>query len=200
LGHCRRDQRIDRPSGPGVHASDAFTDIWTTVNTRAQQTLQRVLKGDDTSAISSQGDQVVLDVSEVIDQVKQRLVARGLTIVQNVPIPDTDRQIVLLEAPQLKQLRTIYAFGNPVAQWLILVVAGLYLAALLLARRRPRMTVTIGALLVTNALLVALSLSIGRQLFIDQLSGTAFAPTSGVFIDTLLAYLDRVSRCSFGWV
>ena len=58
------------------------------------------------------GEQVVLDVSVVIDQVKQRLVDRGLTIVQNVPIPDSDRQIVLLEAPQVKQLRTIYSFAS----------------------------------------------------------------------------------------
>ena len=55
-------------------------------------------------------------MSEVIDQVKQRLVARGLTIVENVPIPDVDKQIVLLEAPQLEQARTIYAFANPVAR------------------------------------------------------------------------------------
>ena len=72
-------------------------------------------KGEEGGAVSLQGDQVVLDLSEVIDQVKQRLVARGLTIVEKVPIPDKDRQIVLLEAPQLKQARTIYAFANPVA-------------------------------------------------------------------------------------
>ena len=102
-----------------------------------------------------QGDQVVLDVSEVIDQVKQRLVDRGLTIVENVPIPDVDRQIVLLDAPQLEQARTIYAFGNPVASWLIVLVAALYLAAFVLSRRRPRTTIIIGAVLAANALLVA---------------------------------------------
>ena len=58
-------------------ASDAFADIWVRVNTRAQQTLVRVLEGDEGGAVSVQGDQVVLDVSEVIDQVQQRLVARG---------------------------------------------------------------------------------------------------------------------------
>ena len=98
---------------------------------------------------------------------------------------------MLLDAPQLKQARTIYAFTNPVARWLIVVVAALYLAALLLARRRPRMTVIIGLGLVANALLVALALSIGRQLFIDELAGTVFGPASSVFYDTLLAYLER---------
>ena len=150
-------------------ASDAFADLWVAVNTRAQQALVRVLKGDETGAVQVQGDQIVLDLSEVIAQVQQRLVARGLTIVENLPIPDVDKQIVLLESPQLKQARTIYAFANPVARWLLPVVALLYLAAFLLSRRRPRMTVTIGIILAANALLLALALSIGRQLFINDL-------------------------------
>src|SRR5829696_4123764 len=172
-------------------ASEAFADIWVRVNTRAQQALVRLLQGDETGAVSLQGDQVVLDVGEVIELVKQRLVARGLTVVQNVPIPEIDRQIVLLDAPQLRQARTIYAFGNPLARWLIVVVVLLYLAALLLARRRPRMTVVIGVLLAANALLVAFALAVGRQLFIDKLAGSEFGPASSVFYDTLLAYLQR---------
>lgn len=180
-------------------ASDAFADLWVAINTRAQQTLQRVLKGDQSGAVSLQGEQVVLDVSEVIDQVKQRLVDRGLTIVQNVPVPDVDKQIVLMEAPQVKQLRTIYAFANPLAQWLLVLVAGLYLVALVLSRRRPRTTVIIGALLAANALVVALALSVGRQLFIDALAGTTFGPASSVFYDTLLSYLDR-GRQVFLWL
>jgi hypothetical protein len=51
--------------------------------------------------------------------------------------------------------------------------------------------VTIGAVLAANALLVAFALSVGRQLFIDQLAGSVFGPASAVFYDTLLAYLQR---------
>ena len=193
------DGMIDREVREFV-ASDAFADIWVRVNTRAQQGLVRLLKGEEgTGAVSVQGDQVVLDLSEVIDQVKQRLVARGLTIVENVPIPDVDKQIVLLEAPQLEQARTIYAFANPVARWLILVVAALYLAAFLLSRRRPRMTVIIGVALVANALLLAWALSVGRQLFINELAGTVFGPASSIFYHTLLAYLERGWQV-LGWL
>jgi hypothetical protein len=172
-------------------ASDTFADIWVRANTRAQQTLVRVLEGDDSGAVSVQGEQVVLDVSDVIAQVQQRLVARGLTIVENVPIPDVDKQIVLLDSSQLEQARTIYAFTNPVARWLLPLVAALFLAAFLLSRRRPRMTVTIGLVLAANALLVAWALSVGRQLFINELAGTVFGPASSVFFDTLLTYLER---------
>ncbi len=179
-------------------ASDEFADLWVRANTRAQQGLQRLLNGEGSGTVSLQGEQVVLDVDEAINQVKGRLVARGLTLVENAPIPETDRQIVLLEAPQLKQLRTIYAFTNPVARWLLPTVGVLYLAAFVLARRRPRMTVAIGALLAANALLVALALSIGSQLFVNELAGTAFAAASQVFVDTLLTYLQRGQQVFLG--
>ena len=61
----------------------------------------------------------------------------------------------------------------------------------MLARRRPMMGVVIGALLAANAVLLALFLSVGRQLFVNQLEGTVFGPASRVFYDTLLAYLER---------
>ena len=172
-------------------ASQTFEDLWVAANERAQQAFQRILNGDNSGAVSLKGDQVVLDVSTVIDQVKAQLVARGLTFVANAPVPAVDRQIVLLDAPQLKQVKTIYAFSNPVAKWLILVVALLYVAGFLLARRRPRATVVIGVLLAANALLVALLLSIGRQLFVNELAGTVFGPASTVFYDQLLTYLVR---------
>ena len=172
-------------------ASDEFADLWVRINTRAQQALHRILTGDGSAAVSLQGDQVVLDVDEVITRVKDRLVARGLTIAENVPIPETDRQIVLMDAPQLRQARTVYAFSNPVARWLLPLVGVLYLGAFLLARRRPRMGVWIGALVAANALLIAFTLSVGQQLFVNHLADTSFGPASKVFYVTLLAYLKR---------
>jgi hypothetical protein len=61
------------------------------------------------------------------------------------------------------------------------------------------MTVIIGVALVANALLLAWSLSIGRQLFINQLAGTVFGPASRVFYDTLGAYLERGWQV-LGWL
>ncbi|GGU34294.1 hypothetical protein GCM10007979_36780 [Nocardioides albus] len=172
-------------------ASDEFADLWVRINTRAQQALHRILTGDNSGAVSLQGDQVVLDLDEVITLAKDRLVERGLTVVEKVPIPQTERQIVLMDAPQLRQARTIYAFSNPLAQWLLPVVGILFLGAVLLARRRARMTVWVGAVLAANALLLGWVLSVGEQLFVNQLAGTTFGPASKVFYQTLLVYLER---------
>ena len=161
-------------------ASDAFADIWVRVNTRAQQALVRLLKGEEeTGAVSLQGDQVVLDLSEVIDQVKQRLVARGLTIVENVPIPDVDKQIVLLDGAAAgagTDDLCVRESGGPLADpgrggAVSGRVPGCHAAG-------QRMTVIIGVALVANALLLAWALSIGRQLFINELAGTVFGPAS----------------------
>lgn len=172
-------------------ASDAFSEFWVAANTRAQQVLYRVLTGDDTGPIALQGDQIVLDVSDAIDEVKAQLVAGGITFIDRVPLPAVDRQIVLMDAPQVRQMRTIYAFSNPVAIWLWPVVGLLYLMSWLLARRRARMAVWIGAIGTANALLLSLVLSIGQQLFVNELAGTTFGPASRVFYNTLLVYLDQ---------
>lgn len=171
-------------------ASPAFADIWATVNTTAQQSLIRLLEGEASGPVSLQGDQVVLDVSGVVELVKQRLVQRGLTVVQNVPIPAIDAQIVLLDAPELRQARTIWAVANPVAQWILPLVIVLYVVGLALARNRPRATMWVGAALLVNAVLVALALSVGRQLFVNGLADSEFALASGIFFDTLLRYLQ----------
>lgn len=172
-------------------ASDNFEDLWIRAHTQAQLTAVKLLRGEDTGPVALQGDQVVLDVSLVIDAVKLRLIERGLTIVDRVPIPEVDRQIVLVDAPQLRQMRTIYALGNPVATWLLPLVVGLFAAAYVLARRRSRMSIAIGLAFIANAALIAFALSVGRQLFVNELAGTVFGRASSVFYTTMLAYLDR---------
>jgi len=61
------------------------------------------------------------------------------------------------------------------------------------------MTVAIGLALAANAALVAFALSVGKQLFVDHLAGTVFAPASTVFFDQLLSYLVRGVRV-FLWL
>jgi hypothetical protein len=172
-------------------ASDTFADLWVAAQTRAQQAAVRIMEGDTSGAISLQGDQLVLDISAVLEQVKQRLVARGLTMLQNVPIPDINKQIVLMDAPQLAQARTIYAFARPLATWALPAVVLLYLIAFMLARRRPLMSLAIGIALAVNALLVGFALTVGERLFVNAFSGTVLGPASTVIYTGLLAFLER---------
>ncbi len=169
--------------------SDQFKELWTLANTAAQKGLMALLEGRDDGALQLQGDQVVLDISSIIDQVKAGLVAKGFDAAANINVPVQDQQIVLLEAPQLAQLRTIYSFTSPIAAWSIWFVIGLFIIAILLARRRPRMVAWTGGVIAVEGIVLVFALNIGKDIFVNTLEGTPFEKASQVFYDTLLNFL-----------
>ena len=115
--------------------SDQFKQLWDLANTAAQKSLMAILEGRDDGPVSLQGDEVVLDISVLVDQVKQGLVDRGFAAAANINVPEADRQIVLLEAPQLAQIRTIYSFTSPVAAGLVYIAILLLVLAVVLTRQ-----------------------------------------------------------------
>ena len=174
-------------------ASDAFADIWVRANTRAQQALHRLLEGDETGAVSLQGDEVVLDVAEVIDQVKQRLVDRGLTFVENAPIPDSrpaDRAArgtaAQAAAHDLRLRQPGGEVGAAVRRRCCTCCRSSWPDA------RARMTVAVGACRRGQRRVHRdRRCRWGGTLFDNQLAGTPFGPASKVFYETMLAYLQR---------
>lgn len=169
--------------------SDQFQELWNLANTAAQKSLMAILEGNDAGPVTLQGDEVVLDISALIDQVKQGLVDRGFAAAANISVPAADRQIVLLEAPQLAQIRTIYSLTSPIAASLIWVAVLLLVAAVFLARRRPRMAAWAGGGAAVGGLGLAIGLSIGERVFVNTLEGTPFATASQTFYDQLLKFL-----------
>jgi hypothetical protein len=171
--------------------SEKFDEIWRGLNLAAQKSIILILEGESAGPVKLQGDQIVLDIGDLLEVIKQRLIERGLTFLENVDFPEIDRQIVLLNAPQLAQVRTIYSVTSPILQWTILGVILAFLAAAIIAVRRPRVTAWIGAGLAFWAVVLAIALAIGERVFVNQLAGTPFGPASEVFYSTLLRYLTN---------
>jgi hypothetical protein len=169
--------------------SDQFKQLWDLANVAAQKSLMAILEGRDDGPVSLQGDEVVLDISALIDQVKQGLVDRGFSAAANINVPEADRQIVLLEAPQLAQIRTIYSLTSPVAAGLVYVAILLLVLAVVLARRRPRMTAWAGGGAAVGGGLLVIGLGIGQGIFVNTLEGTPFEKASQTFYDQLLKFL-----------
>jgi len=174
----------------GVIQSVQFDRLWRAINLTAQQAFMQILEGDSTGPIQLQGDQVVLNVQVILDVVKQELDDRGWGFVANF-VPDSQATIVILNAPQLAQVQTIYDITAPVMQWLIFGVIALFVLAAVLSRRRQRMVVWVGALLVFWSVLLSVALAIGENVFVDQLAGTPFGPVSNLFYSTLVSYLSN---------
>ena len=178
--------------------SDRFASLWIAVNTALQQSLVAALAGEPTGAVTIEGDQVILDTGDLIEAVKQRLVERGLTIAANIPVPPlADRQVVLLTSPQLAQARAAYALGQPVAQWLIYAVLLMFVIAILVSRRRARMTMAVGIALVLGAVVIRLLMAYGQSQIELTLTGTTFAIAQNAFFTILTAYLLNAARAAF---
>ena len=169
--------------------SQAFSDFWSAANLAAQRSIMVILQGRDDDTIRLEGDVVVLDISAAIEAVKQGLIDRGFTAAERINVPEADRQIELLEAPQLAQLRTVYAIASPVLALLLFVGLGLFVLAIVLARRRPRMVAWVGFTLALVGIVLASALAIGRTTFTNTLANTPFGPASDAFYSQLFLFL-----------
>ena len=173
----------------GFIASDAFQKVWVTLAGATQKSVVAILQGGNEGPVQMQGDQVVLDISDLLTAVQSQLVAQGVSLADKVTIPESDRQIVLFEAPVVAQLQFVYSLTSPILQWFPLLMAILFGLAIILARRRPRMVLAVGIALVVTGGLTTWALGAGKTFFVDQLAGTVFGGASGIFWDTLLNYL-----------
>ena len=173
-----------------VLASPRFSQLWVKVNTVAQQQLVAALSGDQTGSVQIQGDKVVLDTEVVFEAVKAELVANGLTIAANAQLPPkADREIVLLQSAQLQQIRTVYAFTNPVAMWLIFVVLVFFLIAVAVAKRRRPIVMGVGIAIVLGGIILWGALTLGYAAYQGTLAGTPFATAELVFWETFTVRL-----------
>lgn len=170
-------------------ASDRFQELWLKLNIALQKGIVSILQGTDSGPIQLKGDEVVLDISTLLTEVQTYLVDQGVSVAGAITIPDTDRTVVLAEAPVLAQVRTIYSITSPVLTFLPALVAALFALSIWLARRRARMIVATGIALLLSGLGIAQAVTAGGEAFVNQLSGTVFAPASSVLWDTLFKYL-----------
>lgn len=169
--------------------SEQFQQLWNEAIRKLQEATISALSGDRGGAVQIEGDDLVLDLSSVVTKVKEALVARGITAAENVQIPAADQQIVLMDATQLKQAQMIYGFSVPIARWLIVIAAVLFIAAIALARRRIRMVIAVGVAALATAALLQIALWTGASFLTSSFAGTPWAAAGAVFFYTLTGYL-----------
>jgi hypothetical protein len=170
--------------------SERFDDLWLAINTRAQQALIKALEGDTAGSVSVTDEGVVLDLEDVFLAVRQELVDRGLDIAAKIPVPSAaDREIVLIAGEEFQQLQRIYGFSEPIANYLIAVVAAMFAGAVLLAGDRRRMLLRVGVALVIAGAVLAIGLGFARTALTNASATTDFQLAVLAFYDTMVRYL-----------
>ena len=170
-------------------SSDLFTNAWIKLNTAAQKGLVAILQNEPSGPIEIQGDDVVLNLDTIIDLAQQRLVDEGISFAANITIPPTDKQFVLMTAPALNQARIFYSFSAPILNWILVIVAAMFILAILLARRRARATVAAGVAVFASSLVLYAMITFGEGVVTNQFEGSVFEGAVVVVYQNFLNYL-----------
>lgn len=162
-------------------ASEEFQKLWVGVNEAAQKSLVAILEGKNEGPIQIRDSAIVLDISSLLTEVQTRLVDRGITIAENVTIPDNDRQIVLYESSAIGTIQTIYAFTGPLLSFYPLIVAVLFALSIALARNRPRTVLSTGIALAAVSLALTFTMDSIRTIVTTQYADSIFKPAFDAF-------------------
>ena len=171
--------------------SPRFEEFWVVANTKLQEGLIRLLSGDDSGGpLQLEGDQVVLDTEPIAKAVQDELVQRGLTVLEDKPLPPAaDQSIVLLDSTQLQEARLIYDITIPVTRYLIPVLAVLVLVAVAISRRRARLVMGIGIGIAAGMTLLSVGLSVAKSFLANSAPSSQAQAVLDVFWITLTRYL-----------
>jgi len=171
--------------------SPAFQTLWVTVNRTAHTQIVYLLTGKNPagSAVSLTNDgKVVLQLAPIVEQVKDRLVAAGLTVAKNIPA--VGATIVIAQAKGLTQARKAVRALNTIADvlpWLALVLFG---GAIATARRRRRALTTSAFCTAGGMVFLGLALLVARHLYLDRIDPTKVPHDTAKFLfDTLVRFL-----------
>ncbi len=99
-----------------VVASPAVAALWVTALRTAHTGVVKVLSGQGNGTLSVVNNQVVLNIGPLVTQVKDNLVARGLTIADKIPA--VSATFPLFEAPNLAKAQQGYRLLNTL-RWVL---------------------------------------------------------------------------------
>ena len=169
--------------------SSRFETLWERANRRAHAALVKVLTGGG-SRVSTENGTVAVNVEQIVENVKQRLDAKGITVLDNVQVPPDKQQLVIVQSKDLEQVQGLVDLLQKIAWVLPLIALACFAGAIGLSGNRRR-TIQRGALGVAFAVAVQLVLlKAGRNLYLDAVTTKKSTPgAAGSVWDQLTSFL-----------
>jgi hypothetical protein len=171
--------------------SPAFKTLWVQINRTAHTQIVYLLTGKNPTngalTITS-NDELVLQLAPIVAQVKDQLVAAGLTVASHIPVVSTTINIAQVKG--ITSARKAVKWLNRIADILPWLALALFAGAIAAARRRRRMLM-ISAYCTIGAMgLVGLGLLIGRDIYLNNIDPNVVPHDTAKYLyDTLVRYL-----------
>jgi len=173
-----------------------FAKAWVSVNRIAHSQVVAVLTGKGGTALQSKGGEVTLNLGPVVDTVKQQLSGQGFGLINH--IPPVNAQIVLFKSAGLGKAKTLVRGLNSAANYLPWIAILCFIGAVFLGVNRRRMLLWVGIGIALSALLLGLSLQLGREVYLAKLPPHLISQEAGAIIfDTMVRFLRNSLRAVF---
>jgi hypothetical protein len=170
--------------------SQQVANLWVELNRRVHAQLVNALSGQHSAnaAITTSNGKVVLNLGPVIDLVKAKLAAKGLSIVS--AIPAINPQFALFNDKYLVQAQSGYRLLNDLKIVLPIVTLLLLGAGIYLARGHRRATVGAGLGLAASMLVLGIALAIARGIYLNSVPSTVLpSDAAAALYDTLVRFI-----------
>ncbi len=176
-----------------IVASPAVAAVWTQANRVAHAGVVRVLSGQGGGAVSVVNNEVVLNIGPLITQVKQQLVAQGLTIVEK--LPTVNATFPLFEAPNLAKAQQGYRLIVTL-RWVLPLLALVLLAVgIYIARRHRRALIGAALGLAASMLVLGIALTIARTIYLNSVPSSVLpSDAAAAAYDTLIRFVRQGLR------
>jgi len=172
--------------------SPAVARIWVNVNRAAHVQLVKALSGQKSSLSVSNG-KVVVGLGPLIDKVKQRLAARGLTLVNS--LPPINPTFALFSAKYLVRARSAYRLVTTLKWVLPVLTILLFAGGVYVARRHRRALVGASLGLAASMLVLGALLAVGRAIYLNKVPASVLpADAASVAFDTIVRYIRQGLR------
>ena len=170
----------------------AMASLWVRGNRAAHTQLVNALAGHN-SALSVSNDKVVLSLGPLINKVKARLSARGLTLVDS--LPPINPTFPLFSAKYLVKAQSLYRALTTLKWVLPLLTLALLAAGVYVARRHRRALVGSGLGLAASMLVLGAALAIVRAVYLSKVPGSVLpADAAAVVFDTFVRFIRQGLR------
>lgn len=163
-----------------------FRELWVKGNTAAHNQVNAILTGSGSKVLTTQGNQVVLNLGPMIDQVKADLVASGFNLAAK--IPPISATFTIFTVQNLPKIQSYVKLFDKLATWLPIIAIVLFGLGVWAAPGRRRAGL-VGMLLVAVVMIFLLVVfKIGRNAYTNS------AANRGVDVNAALAVWDTMIR------
>lgn len=176
-------------------AGPEFKQLWVSVNKEVHPQVLAMLRGDDSGSLSVKDDAIVLDLGDVTEQLKQKMVAEGVPLAEQ--IPPVDASVELISRPAVRQIVPAFDALENMSVLLPILSVVFLVGGVLISARRGRTMIVGGIGLVVMMLLLVLFVFLARS---EVTARSSQPELVGSFYDAITSEVSLIAwiTCAVG--